>query len=366
MARIEHPLVGLSFLVVISFFFSEAARAVGRKSVGRWVLWLVLLGHFVVPLAFQADSDAAIVAVMSGALLVWWSTTKLLAFLSGSGPLIQPDLAKRPGMFWASYFLPVTMRESTESNDDSGSSKALRSADRSRRAKGFLLDFSWKLCVFLLFIAGLSTCVQRADLTPWCGPRTWVGDIGWALLTLLATSALMDAPAGVATALGLDVDDHFRAPLFSLSLSEFWGQRWNLTAVRLLRDGVFQPLRVLGCSAAVAGMCTFGVSAVVHELILWYGSRNVSMSRTYWLSFFLFHGVICTTEQLCWKTFRNTAWAGWICSIPVVVKRVYFFVILTWSVRAMFLPPAYESGLPMLAAHCFLRGPAFLASLFSP
>eukprot|EP00808_Paulinella_micropora_P030634 g16623.t1 len=64
------------------------------------------------------------------------------------------------------------------------------------------------------------------------------GDTGWGLLVLLATSGLMDVPAAFVLWLGFQVDEHFRAPLFSTSFIEFWGSRWNLTAVRLLREGI--------------------------------------------------------------------------------------------------------------------------------
>eukprot|EP00808_Paulinella_micropora_P031017 g28811.t1 len=108
--------------------------------------------------------------------------------------------------------------------------------------------------------------------------------------------------------------------------------------------------------------------ASIHRV--WYGSRGVSMSRTSWLTFFLLHGLICTGEEWTRKSLDKSgitqALSRFSSSLLLqVLQRLYFCLLLIWTVRTYFLPPAYESGLPMIAAHAFMRGPTYVASFFT-
>jgi len=67
--------------------------------------------------------------------------------------------------------------------------------------------------------------------------------------------------------LGVDAQPIMSAPLRSSSLSEFWGQRWNLGFRQLSYDFIFRPLRgPLG--AGFASFLVFVLSGLIHELVI--------------------------------------------------------------------------------------------------
>jgi alginate O-acetyltransferase complex protein AlgI len=58
-----------------------------------------------------------------------------------------------------------------------------------------------------------------------------------------------------------------RSPMRSTSLSEFWGERWNLAFAEIARRFILRPLaRPLG--AALAGGAVFLISGIVHETVI--------------------------------------------------------------------------------------------------
>ena len=54
----------------------------------------------------------------------------------------------------------------------------------------------------------------------------------------------------------------------STSVSEFWGRRWDLIVASGLRRGIYDPLRKVGHSRAIAALLTFIVSGLLHEYML--------------------------------------------------------------------------------------------------
>jgi alginate O-acetyltransferase complex protein AlgI len=56
-------------------------------------------------------------------------------------------------------------------------------------------------------------------------------------------------------------------PLLSRSLSEFWGQRWNLGFRQLAHEFIFVPLhRRIGVTAT--GLLVFVLSGLIHDLVI--------------------------------------------------------------------------------------------------
>ena len=109
----------------------------------------------------------------------------------------------------------------------------------------------------------------------------------------------MDVAGLLATLSGLSVLPAFYSPLLATSTSNFWGRRWNLTAVRLLRAGVYRPARLLGAPRPLAVGLSFAVSGVAHELIVWYSSSSgaaYAAVRGQWLAFFLVQAPIVVAE----------------------------------------------------------------------
>ena len=68
-------------------------------------------------------------------------------------------------------------------------------------------------------------------------------------------------------------------PMFeSKSPSDFWGRRWNLLIHRVLKQGVYKPVRSLGGSKACGVACVFLASGLFHEWLLptnFFDYRNV-------------------------------------------------------------------------------------------
>jgi hypothetical protein len=57
-----------------------------------------------------------------------------------------------------------------------------------------------------------------------------------------------------------------RNPMFlSKSPSDFWSRRWNLLIHRVLKGGVYKPIRKHFKSAALASIAAFMASGAFHE-----------------------------------------------------------------------------------------------------
>ncbi len=94
--------------------------------------------------------------------------------------------------------------------------------------------------------------------------RGWIGMLGVILLLHFGSFHLV---ALCWQRAGIDARPIMQAPSLSTSLSEFWGRRWNLGFRQLAHELVFEPLSgALG--PAGAGLVTFLVSGLIHELII--------------------------------------------------------------------------------------------------
>lgn len=94
--------------------------------------------------------------------------------------------------------------------------------------------------------------------------RGWVGLIG---MVLLAHFGSFHIVALVWQSLGVNAVPIMSAPFRSASLSEFWGQRWNLGFRQLAHDLIFRPLhRRLGVGGA--GFLVFVASGLIHDFVI--------------------------------------------------------------------------------------------------
>ncbi|XP_023633411.1 probable long-chain-alcohol O-fatty-acyltransferase 7 [Capsella rubella] len=105
--------------------------------------------------------------------------------------------------------------------------------------------------------------------------------------------------------LGCDLEPHFYEPYLATSLQDFWGRRWNLIVSATLRACVYIPVRracrrVLSSDHAmlIAVFGTFVVSAVAHEVVFFYITREMPTGEVG--SFFVLHGV-CTVAEVAVK-----------------------------------------------------------------
>lgn len=66
---------------------------------------------------------------------------------------------------------------------------------------------------------------------------------------------------------GIEAEPLMHAPIYSASLSEFWGRRWNTAFQSLAHTYVFRPLvRPLGTVGATVAV--FAVSGVIHDVVI--------------------------------------------------------------------------------------------------
>lgn len=130
--------------------------------------------------------------------------------------------------------------------------------------------------------------------------------------------------------LGIELEAPFNAPCLSTSLKEFWGERWNRVASNILRSAVFEPVRhysprKMGPKWFPAIIGTFIVSAIMHELLLFYLLRTRPTCRA--TLFFLLHGIFLVVETELKKKIIAKKW-----SLPQLISGplISGFVFLTF------------------------------------
>lgn len=85
-------------------------------------------------------------------------------------------------------------------------------------------------------------------------------------------------------------------PFMSISLSEFWGVRWNPIICKLLQSSFYVPLRKLGVPRFICVMSCFLGSGLLHAIPVYISSYN--MKNTIAMgSFFVIQGVLVLIEQ---------------------------------------------------------------------
>ena len=120
--------------------------------------------------------------------------------------------------------------------------------------------------------------------------KGWVGLIGLIFLLHFGSFHLI---ALFWQRTGVDARSIMDAPILATSLSDFWGNRWNLGFRQLSHALIFQPLRRLIGNAA-AGLAVFLASGLIHELVI-----SVPAGAGYGLptAYFLLQGIGVLIER---------------------------------------------------------------------
>lgn len=151
----------------------------------------------------------------------------------------------------------------------------------------------------------------------------WVGMLGFILIFHFGLLTLVTA---FWRETGVNAKPVMRNPLASVSLAEFWGQRWNTSFRDLSHRVLFLPAaRRWGESAAL--WVVFAVSGVVHELVI-----TVPAGAGYGLptAYFLFQAAGLAAERR-------------YCRLPTTLKHIR--TILFTALPAFFLfPPPFVEG----------------------
>src|SRR5580704_1545446 len=120
--------------------------------------------------------------------------------------------------------------------------------------------------------------------------RGWTGMVG---LILLLHFGSFEVISLVWRSIGVDARPIMSSPLRSTSLSEFWGERWNLGFRQLSYDLIFRPLLKI-CGAVVASFLVFLASGLIHDFVISFPARGGYGLPT---AYFILQGVGVTIER---------------------------------------------------------------------
>jgi len=230
-----------------------------------------------------------------------------------------------------------------------------------RCARGFaaaaLRNLFLATVVFAAAIAMLQTVPAKGLYLP---IRWLAGGIGVLAFGEMATAG----PNFVMAALGINVPPFFQSPYRSVTVSEFWGKRWNRAAGELLRRCCFAPLARWGAGFAL--FATFALSAVGHALMAGFALRRWNMAVIFG-AFFLVQPLLIAAERRLavrrWRPAAGSAWTMTALAItsPMFIEPTLQFFERSWGAPDLVLAPT----LAALGFIIILSGVVSLVSLAS-
>jgi len=101
----------------------------------------------------------------------------------------------------------------------------------------------WGLFQKLVIAEGLNIFIStvKASIADYAGLEIVIALIFSTLYAFADFSGCMDIVRGISQMIGVELDENFRQPFFSKSISEFW-RRWHATLGTWLRDYIFMPI----------------------------------------------------------------------------------------------------------------------------
>ncbi|HZJ16831.1 MAG TPA: DCC1-like thiol-disulfide oxidoreductase family protein [Chthoniobacteraceae bacterium] len=160
----------------------------------------------------------------------------------------------------------------------------------------------------------------------------WIGMVG---MVLLLHFGLLHLASITWRGLRVDAPPVMDAPLRSTSIGEFWSRRWNGAFNQLALQLVFRPL-ARRTGTTMATLCAFGVSGVVHELVI-----SLPANAGYGLptAYFILQGIALLAEHTrAGKRFGlGRGVRGWLFTMLVVAAPA-FWLFHPPFVRRVILP----------------------------
>lgn len=169
--------------------------------------------------------------------------------------------------------------------------------------------------VGLDFISGLLKLIINHWFFRWlirCEPSDSYARMLMLAMMILTSSHISDIQIGFVRLITRDkytLLSISNYPLFSKSLREFWGKRYNRLTSTVFRESIFQPINSCLSSPMIAAMATFIVSGLLHvhiNLVILNDTRAIMPTFT----FFFLHGVACCMEK--YLSIRLPAFLGWL------------------------------------------------------
>ncbi|WP_184546572.1 wax synthase family protein [Mucilaginibacter sp. FT3.2] len=113
-------------------------------------------------------------------------------------------------------------------------------------------------------------------------------------LSLILHFGLLSISAGTWRLKGANTYYLFKQPVKAMSLTEFWGKRWNMAFSEMTSVAIFRPLRT-SVGAGGALMIAFIFSGLLHELAL-----SLPVNSGYGLPtlYFIIQGILVLVEKL--------------------------------------------------------------------
>jgi hypothetical protein len=200
-----------------------------------------------------------------------------------------------------------------------------------RRARRFDAAALRNLCLATAVFAAAIAMVKTVSARGFTLEVRWLaGGIGALTFGEMATAG----PNFVMAALGIDVPPYFQSPHRSVTISEFWGKRWNLAAGELLRRCIFTPLARWG--AGFAMFATFAISAAGHVLLAWIALGRWKIAMVFG-AFFLVQPLLIAIERRLkvrrWRPVAGRAWTLTALAItaPIVIEPALQFLARSWG-----------------------------------
>ncbi len=166
--------------------------------------------------------------------------------------------------------------------------------------------------------ACLAFFVARNVPADWPYLAGWTGMVGIILLLHFGSFQLLSCAW---RAVGVEARPLMNWPVVSVSLSEFWGRRWNTAFRDLTHRFLFRPLTAqVGPRAAT--LVGFVVSGLVHELVISVPAGGGFGGPTL---FFLLQGVGLLVERTRFakRIGLGHGWRGWLFTSSVLLLPVY-------------------------------------------
>ncbi len=158
-------------------------------------------------------------------------------------------------------------------------------------------------------------------------------------------SAYCDMAVGLALCFGIQLQENFRTPYWSISPMEFW-QRWNITLSRWIRDYLYIPL---GGSQVSLGRSTFNLILTMFLAGLWHGA---SLNFGIWG---LYHGVLLVLYHFL------THFFPWLRPGPARIQKGWPGLVAAWFIFFLLV----QLGWLFFRAQSTAQAMAMLTSMFS-
>ncbi|PRQ54882.1 putative long-chain-alcohol O-fatty-acyltransferase [Rosa chinensis] len=290
--------------------------------------------------------------------IAWLANCKLLLFAFDKGPLSsEPSITL--GRFVVIACLPIKVQKSLPPNQlgkprkiqngKNSSSPQSHIDDQSKGNKihqkskeGNILHSNYATKVLLLGIL-----LRAYDFINYIHPNALL--LLYCLHIYLLLELILAVVASMARALlGVEIEPQFNDPYLSTSLQIFCGKRWNLMVSSTLRPTAYEP--TLNISKHVVGrkwaslpavLATFGVSALMHELIFYHMGRMPITGEV--TCFFTLHG-ICLAVEIFFNKALTNRW-----QLPMLISRFMTIVFVISTSVWLFLPQFLRIGVDVRA-----------------